>query len=220
MGKIKDLIGNKYGKLTVTSNSGDITLNRGAIWTCKCDCGNVVNVNSRNLITGSTKSCGCLYVENSIIQGTILAKNNTTHGASNTAEYRAWEGIKRRCSNLNNPDYHNYGGRGIKVCDRWLDQVNGFINFLADMGLKPSPDHSIDRYPDNDGNYEPSNCRWATPMEQANNTRSNVFYEYKGKQYTGQQISKEFNINIGTFRNRLYNGWSLEKAIETPVNFK
>jgi hypothetical protein len=138
----------------------------------------------------------------------------TTHGLSNTPEYNSWHSMKQRCINPDNKDYDNYGGRGIKVCDRWL---NSFENFLIDMGPKPSENHSLDRYPDTNGHYEFNNCRWATSIEQCNNRRNNVFFNYKGKKYTVVQISEEFNINSMTFVNRINRGWSVEEAIETPV---
>ena len=129
---------------------------------CRCDCGNEVSVRMRNLRSGNTGSCGCVGKTN-------RKEANTKHGLSNSKTYLVWENMKARCSKPQHPEWKNYGGRGIKVCDRW---VNSFNNFYADMGDKPDG-LSIDRI-DNDGNYEPGNCRWATQVEQCNNTRRSL----------------------------------------------
>lgn len=116
---------------------------------------------------GRTRSCGCLKAETSV---GVPPRHGHSAGYKVSAEYRAWTAMRTRCRNPRSASYHNYGGRGIKVCERW----DLFDNFLADMGLKPSPQHSLDRFPNNDGNYEPGNCRWATNYEQQNNKRPMV----------------------------------------------
>lgn len=126
-----------------------------------CDCGTERTVHLQNLTSGKSQSCGCL----SQVLSTIRA---TKHGESDSAEYRIWRGMLNRCYNPNVERYPEYGGRGIKVCDWWRDS---FEAFLADMGRRPSPSHSIDRYPNNDGDYEKNNCRWATSREQRLNQR-------------------------------------------------
>lgn len=145
-----------------------------------------------------------------------------THGQSNskdyagTAEYRAWAGMKSRCYNKKRGDYERYGGRGIKVCERWSGK-NGFINFLSDMGRKPTQDHSLDRYPDNNGHYEPSNCRWATRSEQGINKRNNHMLTLNGKTQTIAQWSKELGILEKTIDSRIVYGWCDKDVLTRPV---
>ena len=130
----------------------------------------------------------------------------------NSTEYSTWVKMRGRCNCVTNPRYSEWGGRGIKVCDRW----NDFSNFLEDMGRKPTPKHSIDRI-DNNGHYEPSNCRWATLNEQANNKRSNILMTFKGKTQTMIQWSEELKINYGTLQSRLNTGWTHEDALRVPT---
>lgn len=156
-----DLVGMKFGMLKVVSFS-HIDNNR-SVWNVDCECGKSKKVRNGDL--QKIKSCGCYSISN-------LKKRTTTHGKANkTPEYRAWGNIKTRCLNENSDRYNDYGGRGIKICDRWKDS---FENFLLDMGERPSASHSIERVK-NDGNYEPSNCKWASKIEQANNKRNNKF---------------------------------------------
>lgn len=155
-----------------------------AFWKCKClRCDTTFIARKDAVEGGTTRSCGCLHSEISVqigkLTGPLTIKNagpaNITHGETinykKPTEYKTWCGIKGRCYNPNEPVYPYYGGRGITVCERWLDKEHGFENFLSDMGRKPTPKHSLDRYPDPNGNYEPSNCRWATDSEQARSTR-------------------------------------------------
>lgn len=132
------------------------------------------------------------------------------HGMSRSPEHRAWEGMKQRCQNPNHKDYPDYGGRGITVCARWLAS---FENFFADMGLRPSCKHSIDRFPNNDGNYEPGNCRWATWTEQHRNKRSNHVLVFLGESLTISEWSKKLGISAITIQARLRHGWSIEKVL-------
>lgn len=133
---------------------------------CHCDCGTERIVAASALKNGHSQSCGCLNKE--VVTALKLKHGDVLHNKS-SPEHRAWVAMRHRCNNANNVDFHRYGGRGIGVCERW----NDYINFLADMGRRPSSIHSIDRWPNNDGNYEPSNCRWATPKEQASNRSTN-----------------------------------------------
>lgn len=209
---IKDLAGQRFGRLLVSS----VILERGPrghiLWHCICDCGNKTIVPANRLIYDVTKSCGCLRTE-------ITIKRFTTHGMCDTPEYNTWVSMIQRCTNPNNQDYSNYGGRGITVCDRWL---NSFEAFYEDMGSKPGLEYSLDRE-ENDLGYCKDNCRWATPTEQANNQRTNVFYLYKGNPYTVPQLSKlPEAIENGVSESALYRrinkyNYSIEEAINTPA---
>jgi hypothetical protein len=136
-----------------------------------------------------------------------------THGKSKTPEFICWEHMRHRCYNPKTKCYHNYGGRGIKVCDRWL---HSFSNFVEDMGMRPSGRHTLERI-DNDGNYEPSNCKWATYVEQINNRRTNRFLEFDGKRLTMAQWARELGIKKETLAGRIRRGGSIDAALKSPV---
>jgi hypothetical protein len=165
-----------------------------------CDCGKIWQPQLCGILNGSIKSCGCYSRK---IAGERAKKNNTKHGKTLTTEYYAWVAIKKRCYNPNNKDYKDYGQRGILVCDAWKDS---FENFLLDMGNKPSPEHSLDRI-DVNGNYEPSNCRWATRKEQQRNKRNNVMFTYKGETKCISEWSEITGLSFQVIQSRINTGW-------------
>lgn len=204
----KDRSGDRVGRLTVTSLYSRGSKDRHLFWYCVCDCGNITSVNSTHLGSSRIRSCGCLKKEQ-------LAQRVTKHHLSQSAEYVSWTGMKYRCYGVNCKNYKNYGGRGITICDRWL---NSFDNFLEDMGFRPTPNHSIDRFPDVNGNYEPSNCRWATDAEQMRNLRGNVNITINGKTLCATDWAKEEGVSMsaGLIMERKRNGWSDYDAVFAP----
>lgn len=200
----KDLTGQKFGMLTVlkrVENKG-----KDVAWLCSCDCGKDTVTTTSRLNSGMTKSCGCLK----------LKGYNWKHEGSNTRIYNIWQSMKQRCFTPSCFAYKWYGERGISICSDWLGE-NGFLNFRKwslEHGYKDNL--SIDRI-DVNGNYEPSNCRWATAKEQGNNTRNNRLLEYKGVVHTISEWASITGINPGTLYSRAEKGWSDEKCIETPV---
>jgi hypothetical protein len=165
--RVKINVGDKYGFLTIVKEIEPKYDKRNKIvriFTCACDCGRYTDVRLYSLRQGNTKSCGCYSID---VQKENAIKRNTTHNLSKTSIYKTWRSMKHRCFNSNNKYYKHYGGRGITVCERWLES---FINFYNDMGPKPTPLHSIDRI-DVNGNYDPSNCKWSTSSEQQKNKR-------------------------------------------------
>jgi hypothetical protein len=205
--RVKDLTGHPpFGRLTVVAFAG-IASNRKATWRCLCDCGNETVVTGVDLRSGHSQSCGCLM-------GERLIASLTTHGRSGTPEHSSWKQMRQRCLNPKNNAYDRYGGRGIVICQRWLDS---FADFYADMGPKPSPKHSIERR-ENDGNYEPGNCYWATPKQQNRNTRKNVMLTFDGRTQCIGAWAEELGMGLRTLWTRLNDGWSVERALTEPVH--
>lgn len=178
MGSFVDLTGQRFGRWTVL---GEFERSPSAsYWLCLCDCGTKKRVQAGHLRQGASISCGCIRSER-------LAARQKTHGRSKTKTYRIWKGMRRRCYQKSNPAYPRYGGRGITVCKRWAK----FENFLADMGEVPAGRMSLDRI-NNNGNYSPSNCRWACDKIQANNSRNNRIVRFRRKNWTAAQFASLF----------------------------
>ena len=182
---------------------------------CRCECGTIRQVTLESLRQGNpSQSCGCLQRE--AVRET--SHRNRTHGASCSITYSSWAMMKQRCYNQNDSEYDSYGGRGIKVCELWR---NSFEAFLNDMGERPSLQHSIDRYPDNDGGYEPGNCRWATPLQQNRNRRSNVMLTFQGETMCISAWAERIGIPRKTLEKRLNRyGFTVRQALTQPVRRK
>jgi hypothetical protein len=191
--------GDTYGELTVIRELGRIDGFRRV--ECQCSCGKLKIVSIYLLQRKHVKSCGCL-----------VHKGHVKHGQYQTAEWQSWKAMRGRCNNSNNPFFHYYGGRGIIVCPSW----DSFTQFLADMGAKPTPQHSLDRI-DVDGNYCPENCRWATKVEQENNRTDNTFVVFEGNRLTIAQWSHSLGFPRGLLSKRLIRGWPIARALTTPV---
>lgn len=208
--KYEDLAGRKYGRLTVIKHhSCHITPNgtRKQKWLCKCECGNEVVVASPELKNGKTESCGCLQKERT-------SKARKTHGMSKSRLYSIWVKMIQRCENPNVERYPHYGGRGIRVCDEW-HLFPKFMEWAVNNGYRENL--SIDRI-DLNKNYEPSNCRWATDKEQANNTSRSHTITYKGETHTISEWASICGIASRTLNKRINSGWNIERSLtEKPV---
>lgn len=188
-----ELVDKVFGKLTVIERdySRDTTKNKSRFWLCKCKCGKITSVSSSSLVSGKTKSCGC-----------IGKSTGYRHGKRNTKEYKSWQCMKDRCYNHNNPSYKSYGGRGISVCEEWS---NDFMAFYNDMGNAPGKEYSIDRINVN-GNYCKENCRWSTLTQQSNNKRNNRLIQYNGCIKTVAEWARFLNIDVGVIYARIRRG--------------
>lgn len=195
---MKDISAQRFGRLIALSPSGRSN-DRQVVWLCQCDCGNTSKVKSGNLRSGTTNSCGCLQTESRYIK---------KHAGVDTPEYGSWRSMLSRCANVKNNVFHRYGGRGIKVCDRWLE----FSNFYMDMGQKPTPKHTIDRI-DSNGDYCPENCRWATQKEQQNNRGDNRIIECNGISKNLSEWASESGIDASLINWRIKSGWSIREAL-------
>jgi hypothetical protein len=203
--KVKDLVGIRFGRLVVLSF--EVVKKGHSQWLCKCDCGNTKIVRGSRLCDGSTTSCGCYQKE-------TTSALHIRHGLTDSTTHKTWSSMITRCSTLGNK---NYGGRGITVCERWLEKDGkGFLNFLADMGQRPVG-KTLDRFPDNNGNYEKSNCRWASQEEQRNNTRRNRIIEVNGKKMSLSEAVKLHGLNYNTVFSRLSRGWPVDKALGMSI---
>lgn len=205
------MIGKKFGRWTVVCippNQNIKPSKRKA--TCLCDCGTTRDVRVDGLLNGRSSSCGCFQREE-------LVRRSSVHGMYQTSEYEAWRSMRQRISNSKRKGYDNYGGRGIKICDRWLES---FENFYEDMGPKPSKSHSVERE-DVNGNYEPSNCKWATWKEQANNKRDTSFLTVGPFRMRVNEWSEVMNVEYNTILTRLRRGWTPHRAVKArPIKKK
>lgn len=199
----------RFGRLKVIRLAGRTATRMGwyYLWECLCDCGNTIYAAANNLKAGRTSSCGCLSKE-------VASKTHKVHGLRNAPEWYVWSSMKARCYNPNNQRFDRYGERGIRVCDSWLAE---FAAFYRDMGPRPSPKHSLERR-DNNGNYAPSNCYWATAMQQARNRSSNVNLCFNGVTMCCLDWDAHLGFRKETVRNRLNLGWTVELALTTPIN--
>lgn len=204
MSKPRIYPGQRFGRLTVIYETLE-RANTAKLWMCQCDCGEATFVTSTRLLNAKTASCGCYAVEKT-------KQRFTTHGHRYTRVYRTWGSMFGRCRNPNSAQYPDYGGRGIKVCDRWLT----FENFLADMGYPPEG-HSIDRI-DVDGNYCPENCRWLDDKGQQRNRRSNRRLEFNGEILPISEWAERTGIKSCTIAARINRkSMSVEQALTTPA---
>jgi len=211
--KLVDLTGKKFGRLLVLRHS-HANKKMAHLWECECDCGNIVKVIGQHLTGDFTRSCGCLKEE---YRKFGFHSHGITHNMCFTHFYRRWSRMKERCSNKKKIYYYR---RGIKVCDRWLkfenfkeDMYESYLEHVEKYGEK---DTSIDRI-DNDGNYEPANCRWLTNLGQQSNKRTNKYLTYNGVKKTYTQWSKIMGCSITVIVNRVGKDWSTEEVLFTPV---
>lgn len=207
MRPFRDLTGMKFHRWTVNKHAGRVFSPCGTatqIWHCTCDCGAEKIVRGPSLTAGNSKSCGCWNLE-------VLRNRAVTHGMSKTRTYESYLGMIKRCYDPEHNRFPRYGGRGIKVCDRWLES---FENFLEDMGECPSA-MSLDRV-DNDGDYCPQNCKWSSATEQARNRVSNRTLEYGGMSKTVAEWGEYTGLGWSTLNGRLQNGWNVEDTLTRP----
>lgn len=206
-GHVKSLQGQRFGRLEVIGFDR-IDEVRATRWFCKCDCGNIVSVRSSALISGRTKSCGCLKLETA---KEIGRTTGVKHGMSqNNRLYRTWKNMRARCENQNNNDYCRYGGRGISVCEEWQD-FSAFYRWAMENGYNESL--SIERI-DNNGNYCPENCKWATNTEQQRNRRKTVKLTYKGETKALSEWVEIFGLKMKTCYGRMHDyGWTNPEEI-------
>jgi len=210
--KTIEIGGLRFGRLSVVRRAyPENGKTSAAMWLCRCDCGKDVIVTGGALRSGSTVSCGC-YVKECFDEH----RASRSHGLMNAPGYYSWCNMKDRCNNEAHPAYRDYGGRGIRVCERWS---KSFPAFLEDLGPKPGSGYSVNRI-NNDGNYEPGNCRWATQKEQCRNTRVNHLMTCMGRTQTMIEWSEEMGLPDYVIGLRLRYGWTDEQAIMRPLEFR
>lgn len=201
----------RFGRLTVLHREAPTGREKGR-WACECDCGQRRVVRGTSLRSGVTTSCGCLRDERLRVSRARQSQHLPFQGAASTPEYKSWMAMILRCENPRDPSYPRYGGRGIKVCASWS---RSFAAFWSDMGPRPSLDMSLDRI-DNEGNYEPGNCRWASKQEQQRNKRNNRWIEAFGQRLTMAEWTARLGVSRATIGYRIQHGWSVEDAVSVP----
>lgn len=210
----KDFTPETFGRLTTLGPAFLLPIGRKGrrrtVQVCQCGCSkdSILLVGTNDFRTGNTLSCGCLQREQT-------SKAKKTHGRSKDKEYRIWASMVGRCRNPKDPRYSRYGGRGISVCDEWVSP-DGFVVFISHIGPRPSSSHSLDRI-DNEKGYVPGNVRWASASEQQNNKGSNRKITYDGKTQNMSQWAREKGMSCQTLSSRLRNGWTIDRAINTPI---
>jgi hypothetical protein len=206
--RFKDLTGMRFGKLVAVEPFKKSWCSK-YFWKCECDCGKEISCLGSNLLRGNTSSCGCYKDEK-------IGDLRRSHGLPNTRIFKIWAGIRKRCNNPKCAAYKDYGGRGIKICERW----DKFENFYEDMKDGYADNLSLDRFPNVNGDYEPGNCRWATTAEQNRNRRTNVIVEYNGVSKTLTEWQMVTGIRYSTISNRIKQGWSVEDALSIKTKKK
>jgi len=202
----RDVAGERFGRWTVIAKSEERAAKYHVSFLCRCDCGTERVVSGSYLRAGNSSSCGCLARE-------VNRESHTRHGLRKHRLHGTWRSMKQRCLNPKAANYHLYGGRGIKVCERWLSVAN----FIADNDALALPGLQIDRI-DNDGHYEPLNVRWVSAQTQARNRRSNRLLTHSGKEQSVTEWADELDIPVGSLLKRLRSGWSVDRCLTTPIN--
>lgn len=208
----KDIAGQRFGRLVALGPIGRNDKSR-VLWECQCDCGNATIVRSTGLCSGNTRSCGCLGRE-------VRSASTKTHGMSGTKIHGIWGAMVQRCTNPKAKNYHDYGGRGITVCDEWRDSFGAFYTHVSQLPNFNLENMTLDRIDNNNGNYEPGNVRWVTRKEQSRNTRRNVLLTYNSKTKTVAEWAKDLGMYPSTLYTRIREGWSVDYALTTPVRRK
>ena len=207
-----------FGRLTTIGPVFKIGVRRYQV--CQCSCGTIGVYDYGNIASQHTRSCGCLRTEDLLLRSKTHGESSQVGGKRRTREFVAWTSMRRRCYAKTSKDYPDYGGRGITVCDRWMEpNGQGYLNFLADMGRKPNPKYSLERKEVN-GNYCPENCIWATPLQQSRNRRNIKQYAAFGKTQGLSVWAEEYGFDLKAVWNRLKNGMDLESALTTPIRKK
>ena len=205
MGKLIDLTGQKFGRLTVIERTRNN--NNKVCWICRCECGNLKTVAGKDIKSGNTRSCGCIKHESK-------HNPNYKHGLKNEPIYKVWRGIKNRCYNTASFAYSEYGGRGITVCAEWLHDFQAFYDWAITNGYKKGL--TIDRIDNNKG-YAPDNCRWVTMRTQNNNKRNNHIVFYNGEKYTIAELAMKYGVDYDKLQQRISRyHWNIEEALNTP----